>query len=503
MDQSVLGAGTLDGDDLLMASPVVGDRNPAAESRQFLLEAVLCTGSHLVVIRDGRDVRTNHAVPPAVALAELRAAVQHTVSAAVVDPADDADPLRPAASPEEVLHPRQAFSERCLAPGRLVTGTVWSFDPAARDAALARRRRAARFTTFAESPLARPDDAVIALDDLRSVLRRPIATFLADVLDLRLPRRSDALDGVLPTAIDSLDRYGVATALVDALDRAGIVPHDEAGAAEVVERWQRRERRLGRVPVTGLSRSDMAALAEEVRTARSSADDLGYRPWTEGSPEVVDADVVVDGTRIVGELRCDLVDGRPGPASLRMSRQKDTDRIAGWIDLLVLHAVDPSRPWRWVAVRRGSGGGKKRRPSKSSSKSPGPSVVELELAPSAPSPEEALSVVVDLYHRARREPLPIFADLSPALAQGAADLATAWPGRFPDPAETAVYGDLDVWDLLGLPTLARDGVPLDAGRARHYAQRLWGTLRLCTRDVGADEADRWDGSTHGDGGGDG
>ncbi|MDA8292216.1 MAG: exodeoxyribonuclease V subunit gamma, partial [Actinomycetota bacterium] len=113
----------VDGDDLVAATPRVGDRDPRGESRQALLDAVLAARDLLVVTRTGRDERTNLPVPPCVAYAELRDTVAATARARH-DPTHRVDDL-------EVVHPRQAFDERCLQPGLLGTDGPWSFDPAA------------------------------------------------------------------------------------------------------------------------------------------------------------------------------------------------------------------------------------------------------------------------------------------------------------------------------------------------------------------------------------
>ena len=75
MDQSAFGSMSAPGDDLVAATPDLGDPDPRAEMRQSLLEAVLAAGDHLIVVRDGHDVRTNQQVPRAVVMAELFDAV--------------------------------------------------------------------------------------------------------------------------------------------------------------------------------------------------------------------------------------------------------------------------------------------------------------------------------------------------------------------------------------------------------------------------------------------
>ena len=75
MDQSAFASTSAPGDDLAAASPELGDPDPRAEMRQSLLEAVLAAGDHLIVVRDGHDVRTNQEIPRSVVVAELFDAV--------------------------------------------------------------------------------------------------------------------------------------------------------------------------------------------------------------------------------------------------------------------------------------------------------------------------------------------------------------------------------------------------------------------------------------------
>ena len=81
MDQPAFGSMSAPGDDLVAAAPELGDPDPRAEVRQSLLEAVLAAGDHLIVVRDGHDVRTNQEVPRSVVVAELFDAVTSLVDA--------------------------------------------------------------------------------------------------------------------------------------------------------------------------------------------------------------------------------------------------------------------------------------------------------------------------------------------------------------------------------------------------------------------------------------
>ncbi len=78
-----------DGDDLILADPYVGDRDPRSEDRQLLLDALLAATEHLVITYTGRDERTNLERPPAVPVGELLDVVDRTVRTEDGTPARD------------------------------------------------------------------------------------------------------------------------------------------------------------------------------------------------------------------------------------------------------------------------------------------------------------------------------------------------------------------------------------------------------------------------------
>ena len=67
-----------DGDDLLLDDPHLGDRDPRAEDRQMLLDALLAATERLIITYTGNDERTNLVRPPAVPVAELLDVIDRT-----------------------------------------------------------------------------------------------------------------------------------------------------------------------------------------------------------------------------------------------------------------------------------------------------------------------------------------------------------------------------------------------------------------------------------------
>src|SRR5439155_15138545 len=63
--------GIRDGDDLMLADPHIGERDPRSEDRQLLLDALLAARDRLIITYTGNDERTNEERPPAVPIGEL------------------------------------------------------------------------------------------------------------------------------------------------------------------------------------------------------------------------------------------------------------------------------------------------------------------------------------------------------------------------------------------------------------------------------------------------
>ena len=69
-----------DGDDLMLADPLVGERDPRSEDRQLLLDALMAATERLIITYTGNDERTNAPRPPAVPVGELLDAIDATVA---------------------------------------------------------------------------------------------------------------------------------------------------------------------------------------------------------------------------------------------------------------------------------------------------------------------------------------------------------------------------------------------------------------------------------------
>jgi exodeoxyribonuclease V gamma subunit len=461
MDQEALAPGRVDGDDLAAASPRLGDRDPRADLRQSLLEAVLAAGDRLIVVRDGNDPRTNQPVPAPVAVAELI----DTVLA--MHHAEERGSL---ARRLEIHHPRQAYDERCFRPGALASHTTapWSFDPAALGEARTRHTRTRPSGgAFVDPPL-EPDPATdVSLDELHRFLRRPVRAFFEQRLGVRLPRPGEAPSATLPTSLGGLHGWEVG----DRLLRALLAGH---GSAE----WVEVERRLGTLPPGVLGDAELDQVVDAAERLLRAAEAAGLRRGA-GTPVPVDV-TLADGTRITGTVLDRLDPQAPGPARVGYSRGRPEHHLAAWLDLLALVATHPDRPWRSLSVHR---------PPK---RDADPDVVLV--APRGDDPTErhrlaigALEVVVDLLRRGRREPIPLFPTLSHALATGAPP-AGPWRDDRADDAVGLAYGELDLDELLAVPA-RHDDPPGAGGRVERFAHRLWDAVAATSVDLGPTPVD--------------
>jgi exodeoxyribonuclease V gamma subunit len=484
------GGGTASGDDLIAAHPLVGDRDARAEARQALLEAVLAAGEHLIVTRTGHDVRTNQPVPAAVPLAELRDAI-----AATVHPDHRAEVL----DRLEVTHGRHGFDERELVPGRLGSAGPWSFDPGALAGA---RARAHRSPTRAQPPLtgapleAQPLE-VVTLAELQSFLTHPVRSFYRDRLGASVPTLDDAPTDDLTTALSALDAWR----LGDDLLRVRRSGHDEA-------RWLAIEAARGTVPPGVLGAGSLRDARREVATVIAAAAQHGL-PLDADERHPIDiaglagagsagGTAGAGGVRVVGTVVGCTGGPTPGPVRVHYRRTGPKLELALWLDLLALTLSDPSVPWRALGLARGPSGGRGK-PSKP------PVLTDLVVVGDTPAERaeaarDGLGVVVDLYRRGRRQPIPLFAGTSPAVFRDESASSQWQSNGFPredaDPYHLLAFGGPTTHELLDLPALPDDPSGPADGRVLRYAAHLWEAVGRTVVRRGDDEADDLD-----DGGG--
>ena len=449
-----------DGDDLLLDTPHVGDRDPRAEDRQMLLDALLAAQDRLIVMFSGNDERTNAPLPPAVPVGELLDAVDRTAVA----------PDGLASERIVVRHPLQPFDPRNFLAGELVADGPWGFDRSSLEGAIALSRGRNEPAPFLAAPLPAIDSSRLALEDLVAFSERPVRAFLRQRLEISLSDSDDEVEDGLPVDLDGLERWQIGQRLLEGV-LAGVEPN-VCIRAEIAR---------GSLPPGQLGLPVIKRIWPQVEAVAACA-----RGYADEEPRSVGINVRLgDETSLTGS-----VSGVRGNVLLgaSYSRLNPRHRIAAWVRLLALTAADPDQPFEAVTV----------------GKAPYDSDGNLAVARIAPlGPDAAtrsqralgaLGRLVELRDRGLRDVLPIPSATAAAYARAAstgtdpeAAAGSAWTTRFKVPGEDedadhvrAFGGILTLAALLELRPRAdergegwNESEPSRFGRC---ARRLWDDL---------------------------
>ena len=453
-----------DGDDLLMQAPWVGDRDARSEDQQLLLDALMAATEHLVITYAGRDQRTNQVRPPAVPVAELLDVIDRTARTG------DGRPAREAVVVE---HPLQPFDPRNFAPGALVDGSRWSYDGLQLGGAIALTRPRRAPEPFLSRPLPPLDAKTISLERLVSFVEDPIKAFLRQRLGAQIGGWEDEIDDGLPVELDYLDKWSVGDRVLGACMAGGDM--DRALAAE---------RARGYLPPGPLADETLAEIRDQVGALQRAVDGLPC-----GAVPATSMEVTLDvagGHQVVG-----TVPGVRGDTIVRCvySRLAPKHRLRAWVQFLALSASRPE-----LAVRACTTGRVEVAAALAD-------VSQAILPPLADQPEQRramalslLAVVIDLYLRGMREPLPLFCKTSAAWAEGSrvdgapvAAAAKAWESPYRKthedkaPHHILVYGGQVPFSALRAepPAPGEEGpgwASEETTRLGRLARRLWDPL---------------------------
>jgi len=318
-------AGSLDGDDVLARRPLTGERDPRSEDRQLLLDAMMAAREHLVITYSGADEVTGRPRPPAVPVGELLDAVDATF--------DDGR------SHVVVHHPLQSFDARNFRPGVLGTVHAFSFDEAARRAALAARSE--RSAIPALGGLALPPVPVrdLELPALGAFLRAPVKEFLRRRLMLNVFEDDDEVLDAMPIELDGLQQWSVGDRLLR--DRLRGLSADEA---------LQREWRRGVLPPGRLGWHSAQAIGARVDPIVAKA--MGVRGDRERSSVEVDIDLGGD-RRLRGTVADVFGDRVVGVSYSSLGARHHLD---AWLPLLALTLMYPDTPWTAGTVARSRDG---------------------------------------------------------------------------------------------------------------------------------------------------
>lgn len=316
--------GRRDGDDLLSVEPWIGDQDPRSEDRQILLDAILAAQDHLVVIHSGASPQTGERRPPAVPLAEVRAAITELCSG---------DPW-----PElEVRHPLQPFAPANFHPRRI------SFDPIACSAAQALVRRHDRPALHPRrvidtAGLTTPDELTgdrvrVDLADLVDFFDHPAKHLLRRRAQLATWSADSRQPDEIPIELNGLDEWAIGERML----RAHLAGAD-LRAIETAEFVR------GDLPPKARGAQALTRIADRVTAIRHKAS-----PWLELPADSRWISVDLGRYHVTG-----LVAGIRDRTLLRTgySSLSGRQRLRSWIELLALKAAEPGTQWRAATIGR-------------------------------------------------------------------------------------------------------------------------------------------------------
>jgi len=299
-------------------------------------------------------------------------------------------------------------------------------------------------------------DPVIELDNLVRFVEQPVRAFLRDRLGISVSEFFDEVEDELPVELDALGKWGVGQRLLD-----GVL----AGAD--LDGCKNAELARGTLPPGHLALPVLDEIGAVVAQLAAAANALGAA----GSPGSLDVNLALpDGRTLAG-----TVTGVCGDTirATSYSRVRPRDRLRAWVKLLALSAARPERPFESLVIGRARSGAYR---------------ADVSVARIGPVGGDALAeleILIDLYDRGMREPLPLASDASAAYAQsGAAAADRAWTSTFDYPKEDRqpehllVYrGSVPLSDLLEPPPRDDEAwYPDETSRFGVYARRLWDGL---------------------------
>lgn len=287
------------------------------DDRLLLLDAILAATDHLVVTTTGRDPRTNDVLPPAVPVSELTDVLERMVGRDAMERLVSVHPLQPwspigygpdarpgSADPTflAAAHLLAEGRDRAGVPGR----TTWflaDWDPRLAEEAHAERSQ-------------RP----IAVSALVRTLDRPLRSFVRSTLGLDLDERDTQVTDDEPVALDGLEQFHLAEALLASTSD----PDD----------WRRAV--LGRQtgPVGTLGRVALARVEHRVATLRD-AEAAALRAIAGDDP----AAWTVDGTSRAVEVTVS-----DAGALWTLEAQLSWREVAGRAVLTVIHPAKAENP---------------------------------------------------------------------------------------------------------------------------------------------------------------
>jgi exodeoxyribonuclease V gamma subunit len=427
--------------DLMAQSWRAGDRSRREDDRYLFLEAILSARSRLYISWQGHRATDNTEQPPSVLVAQLQ------------------DYLQAGWAPRRLgqTQPLQAYSEAYFLQG----SPFQTYDQE-----WARLHGAALAPAVGGNadtgPLSLP--TVLAVEDLRLLLRQPVEVFFRSRLQIRFEELQEAQQELEPFALNGLEKYQIGQTLLQAV---------EPGRALAELKLS------GQLPMAAFGERQSATFARELDVV------LERRTvWQAQYPHAsaaVSIDLLVDGVRIGGTLNGLWSTqappghaGAPQPRLLQCSQRlgavlegsQDAQVARGHIvaALWANHLVACASGLHLTSVQLGLDG--------------------QVLLPPLPAARalEILQTLVEVYRLAWQRPLPVACKTAWAYLQAEAN--TEKPKDPHEAAQTAFEGGfMSSSDLAASPYLSRAFQSYEDLEAElpHWAHALYGALLAQTR----------------------
>lgn len=229
------------GFDLIMKSPMLGDKNQRDEDRYLFLEALLSARSRLIITYTGMNIQDNSFIPCSGVVSELKEMAAQSF-------------LFPQGFNNEYTHPLHPFDYRYFTSSNSQTGqgdplnlmTSYSKDNLNIAKALSDCDETDfRFVSIDESVTSDSENPEeISLDEILDFFRHPIKVWMHNRLGLKLPQIREPDPEREPFALAGLDQYQMGARLLEQWDRykalesyevysaAGQLPYGHKGELE-------------------------------------------------------------------------------------------------------------------------------------------------------------------------------------------------------------------------------------------------------------------------------
>ncbi len=409
------------------------------------MEALLAARDRLVITFQGRGIRDNKALPPAVPVEELLGGIQDSCIAAGASAGDNAEDVRAQVLTE---HPLQAFSPRCFSGEG--TDPRRSFDQRYLRAARRLRQDPVAPPPFLNGQLPPPEQPTtpraMSLDELTRFWSGPCIHFLNRRLGIWLREEEGGVTDRESATLGPLERYGVGDRLLGwELDPSPSLPDPY----QLV-------RAAGDLPLGSPGRVLFDDIARDAtRLARAAKDQL--QPPRQPP---IDVDLELGTTRLRG-----FVEGpwATGLVVHQYAKIKAKNILSLWVRHLAALLSAPGFVGTSLLVGRSD-----------SKYSNAPGLASLARV-ARQQAEAALSTLVDLYWRGQEQPLLFFPETSRAHAEAqrwapddpadwiraARTYWSAWgpvPMEGDDPHVRRLFGEAAPFE----PDFALQGLPLEA-----------------------------------------